>query len=211
MAPTPVAHGSLVELGIFKNGMSDAAISALGATPTAIQSDFSVWATAHVGDNTDITPIDGTFLASSSAPGAGYFGSNAFLVVFNSNTVGAATQVGVFEGRTTGTPYGGDPWVFPTSDVAPARDFLIDNLSASNVLIGGYGVGTYSNDNIWFGSDVNALKLAVVPVPEPTTYAFVGMALLGACGLRRHRRHKDAPRYGAGWMMTKPVSLVPGK
>jgi hypothetical protein len=174
---TGVPQGSLVELGIFKNGLSDAAIAALGVNPTAIQNAFSVWASDTIGDNTE---AEGAFGLTSDSPGIGFFSSSAFLVVFNNINPSLATQVGVIKG----------PWVFPASNGAAMSTFDVDDLSAANVLIGGYAAGAYSDTTLnggtgWFGDGANSVELAV---PEPSTYALVSMGLLGAWGLHRRRR-----------------------
>jgi hypothetical protein len=174
---TGVPQGSLVELGIFKNGLSDAAIAALGVNPTAIQNAFSVWASDTIGDNTE---AEGAFGLTSDSPGIGFFSSSAFLVVFNNINPSLATQVGVIKG----------PWVFPASNGAAMSTFDVDDLSAANVLIGGYAAGAYSDTTLnggtgWFGDGANSVELAV---PEPSTYAIVSMGLLGAWGLHRRRR-----------------------
>ena len=174
---TGVPQGSLVELGIFKNSLSDAAIAALGANPTAIQNAFSVWASDTIGDNTS---AEGAFGTTTDSPGTGFFNSPAFLVVFNNINPSLATQVSVCKG----------PWVFPASNGAPTATFTVDDLTADMVLIGGYAAGTYSDvgvngDTQWFGEGANSVELAV---PEPSTYALVSMSLLGLWGLRRRRR-----------------------
>ena len=174
---TGVPQGSLVELGIFKNGLSDGAIAALGVNPTAIQNAFSVWASDTIGDS---TAAEGAFGLASDSPGMGFFGSSAFLVVFNNGNPTLATQVGVIKG----------PWVFPASNGAAMTTFNVDDLNAANVLIGGYAAGAYSDTALnggtgWFGDGANSVELAV---PEPSTYALVSMGLLGAWGLHRRRR-----------------------
>ena len=175
---TGVPQGSLVELGIFKNGLSDAAITALGVNPTTIQNAFSVWASDTIGDNIDAA---GAFGAASDSPGIGFFSSSAFLVVFNNSNPSLATQVGVIKG----------PWVFPASDGAALLTFTVDDVTAAMVLIGGYGSGTYSDTTLngaknWFGDGANSVELAVLP--EPATYALVSMGLLAALSLHGRRR-----------------------
>jgi hypothetical protein len=174
---TGVPQGSLVELGVFKNGLSDTAIAALGVNPTAIQNAFSVWASDTIGDNTD---AEGAFGMASDSPGTGFFSLSAFLVVFNNLNPSLATQVGVMKG----------PWVFPASNGAPMATFTVDDVTASMVLIGGYAPGAYSDSTLnggtgWFGDGANSVELAI---PEPSTYALVSMGLLGALGLHRRRR-----------------------
>src|ERR1017187_1454302 len=184
-----LAVGDIVELGIFKNNMSNAAISALflgvPGNGTAIQSAFNVWASGAIGDGGSGGTVLGAFAENSGPAGAGYFTSNAFLVVFNVTSVGGisgATQMGVFKGPSTGAT-SGDNWLFPATDGSTAN-FAVADITGANVLIGSYGSGTYDDSAAngatgWYGSGANALELAQV-VPEPSTYMLVGMGLLGA-------------------------------
>jgi hypothetical protein len=179
---TSVPTGDLIELGIFKDGISDATIESTLLTPQLAQSAFSTWGTGLMGDGS----ADGAFTESSGAPGAGYFLSNAFVIVFNASTAGAATQYAVIQGPTSASV--GDNWVFPATDSAGAPSYDFDALLGGNVLIGKYhGDNSYSDTAAadWFGSGVDSIELA--SVPEPSTYMLVGMGLLGAWGLRRRR------------------------
>jgi len=167
---TGVPQGDKVYLGIFKNNLSDAAITALGNNNpnavTDIMAQFNVWNSGAIGDNTGVV---GAFGESSGALGQNFFTSNAFLVVINSTNPATATQIGVYKGPTVNVT-GGDPWTFPASDGSPPPSFSIDSLTATNVLVGGYSAGTYDDcnangDTCWFGSNVDALTLAAAPLP----------------------------------------------
>jgi hypothetical protein len=185
-----VPDGDIVELGIFKNGISDANISLL-ASPAAIQAAFNVWGTGFMGDNTGSPTPVGAFGETTTSPGAGLFTSNAYMIVFNVTSVGGisgASQWGVFKGPNTGA----NPWLFPASDGASPPTFNADDMTAASVLIGSYGAGTYSDSTLnggtgWYGDGANALELHSSVVPEPSTYVLVGMGLLGALRLRRRR------------------------
>ena len=167
---TGVPLGDKVYLGIFKNNLSDAAITALGNNNpnavTDIMAQFNVWNSGAIGDGTGVV---GAFTESSGALGQNFFTSNAFLVVINSTNPATATQIGVYKGPTVNVT-GGDPWTFPASDGSPPPSFSIDSLTATNVLVGGYSAGTYDDcnangDTCWFGSNVDALTLAAAPLP----------------------------------------------
>jgi hypothetical protein len=175
---TGLSIGSLVAVGNF-GSMTDLDIAALGPNPSSVWANFQPWATGAIGDGTF---AEGSFTISSIAPGSGYFSEQIYLVAFNSSSAGTATQVGVFKGPSS-SPSFGDSWTFPPDDLS-AKSIVTDALNASHVIIGSYGVETYNNVD-WWGENVNALALAAIP--EPSTYALVGAAVLGLLAVRRRK------------------------
>ena len=170
---TGVPQGDKVYLGIFKNNMSDAAITALWTSnPNAItdvMAQFNVWNSDAIGDGVGPGVVGAFDGGNDSGPGQNFYTSNVFLIVINSTDPSTATQIGVYKGPTVSLPCG-DPWIFPATDGPPVPAYCIDALTASNVLIGGYSVGTYSDceangGTCWFGTNADALTLAEVPVP----------------------------------------------
>ncbi|HVM61206.1 MAG TPA: PEP-CTERM sorting domain-containing protein [Verrucomicrobiae bacterium] len=173
---TPAPTGTLLELGYFT--VSDATISAL--TPatglTTAEADFSVWATGAVGDG---GAADGEFTDALGAPGAGYFSKQAYALVIDGSYWAAIKGTSVAGAN-------GDAWIFPASDGANPPTFEFGDLTAANVLVGGYNsAGTFNgSDQIIVGG--NAVEL--LGVPEPSSIALVVMGLLGGIGLIRRRR-----------------------
>lgn len=181
---TGVPIGGLLLLGNFPT-LSDAEVIALGANPVALTNNFAIWASSTIGTGTSTDPDGvGSFQATSISPGTGFFSEQAYLIVFNTGNPLTATQVGVFKGPTTGNS-NGDPWIFPASDEAVPPVFTVDDFtSATGVLIGSFGIGTFNSP--WSGNNgINALALEVIP--EPSTWLLVGSGLVGLALLRRRK------------------------
>ena len=169
---TGVPQGDKVYLGIFKNNMSDAAITALWTSNpngiTDVMAQFNVWNSDFIGDGVDPGVVGAFDGGNDSGPGQNFYTSNVFLVVINSTNPATATQIGVYKGPTV-SPECGEPWIFPATDIPPVPAYCMDALTASNVLIGGYIAGGWSeaaNGNQgWFTNGANELILSAVPVP----------------------------------------------
>ena len=163
---TGVPIGDLIEIGIVSNPGAAAAAT----TPAQLQALITVFASSTVGTGTGIA---GSFTVGSTAPGAGFFGGQVYLVAYNAATVAAATQGGMFTDAT---------WLFPVSDGA----------APGNMDLGDVGVsaprGTLSSGTVTSPADIagtDAASLAVFPVPEPSTWVLVGSSLLGLLAFRR--------------------------
>lgn len=204
---TDLSQGSLIRLGYFYNSgsglqLTDAQILALAGNPTQLNTFFKEAASTSIGANVG---ADGHFSRSSEVDTTtlSLAGKQMYLWVFNSSTLNAATQQGVFYWSITNTTTNPDAapfapgllWSFPTDEpVAGSTTVDITDLTTGNGLalasgaripIGGFGTGT---SNL---SGAPNFNLAVI-VPEPST-AFLG--LLGvATLLGRRRRASTAPR-----------------
>ena len=176
---TGVPEGDAVYLGIFKNNLSNAAITALWTgnanAATDILNNFNIFLQDVMGDNG--VGVGGFGANNTISPGLNFFTSNMFLIVVNNATgPGGVSQIGVWNGNMA----------FPASDGAAAGSIDADNLLLANTLVGNYISGGWQGPTDWFSTGANELVLANI-VPEPSTYMLVAMGLLGAWGLRRRR------------------------
>ena len=161
---TGLPQGDLVAIGTFGT-LSDAAISAL-ATPSAVWSAFSSYATGAIGDGENSTAV-GVLWEDSEADGTGFYGKTVYVVAFNASSAASASGMWVGKG----------PWSFSAND--SAYDF--GELTAANVLIGSYANGAFYNP---YQDDTYD---ALVLVPEPSTFLLVGVGLVGVLGMMRRR------------------------
>ena len=175
-----VPVGDQVYLGIFKNNLSNAAITALWTgnanAATDILNAFTIWNQDVMGNGG--VGVGGFGAVNNINPGNNMFNSNAFLIVVNNATgPGGVSQIGVWN----------TAMLFPSTDTASPGSFDTDSLIAGDTLVGNYIASGWQNGNYdWFSQGANELVLANI-VPEPSTYMLVAMGLLGAWGLRRRR------------------------
>jgi len=175
-----LAQGDLVELGITSHTAAQIDSAFTGGGASAVQALFTIWATDTIGDGTG---ADSSIAATIVSPGAGFFGAQAYMLVFNQSSVGG--NVGVF----AGTPFNGqtsanaDSWLYPLSDSAGAKQFDTGDVNANGVVLGSIGA-INDGSSVFNGSP--ALLLATVP--EPSSIALVVLGLLGGFGLIRRRR-----------------------
>jgi len=161
---TGVPSGDLIEIGT----VASPATAAAATSPAQLQATMSVFAASTVGTGTG---VDGSFTVGSSAPGAGKFTAQIYLICFNAATPGTATQMGMFTNPS---------WVFPASDVAAPGNMDLGD-SGTTAVKGNLSSGTVASPAAIAGGDAAAL----VVVPEPSSILLVVTGLLGLVGLRR--------------------------
>ena len=180
---TPLANGSgdLVMLGAFLDPTTHVALSGaqiVAASFSTLQADWVQFGGTVIGagnPNGAGSGSDGywTGVSTASASTLLLSGDKVYYWVLNAPTFNGATQQGIFTS-------GSSAWVFPNDTVTP-QSFTTDisdvphTLGANGgILIGNFGTGT-SRD----GSSP-LFNLAAIGVPEPSTLALIGFALVGA-------------------------------
>jgi hypothetical protein len=110
---------------------------------------------------------------NTGATKADFFGGKQLYVwAFNANTIGAATEMGIFEATTATVP-----WIFPTN-AGGLGDTLLLSTSASGATIAAVGgVGSIS------GSQLRTEAFGVIP--EPSRIMLLAFGMIGLIGRRR--------------------------
>jgi len=166
--------GCLLEIGTFTNTPSLANL---------VNGSFAVFGSTLTGTGGNAGVIN-SGNSSSGTAGAVFTHAQIYLVAFNAATAGAATQWGIFDVTDTINTN----WKFP-GDADVVASTAIDAQDMAN---GGTGTAAPGSQVVFGGRGTDNSGpfslLETAPVPEPSSYALVGMGLLGAIGLIRRRK-----------------------
>lgn len=181
--PMPQFTG-LLQIGYFSS-LSEATIQsdfAAGNT-SAIISDFTAFA-SHPGNGTsggaNVGSGHWTYSDTNGTPS--FVGKTIYLMAFDTgagSTVPLVNQMGIFTGIHSTNPVFSSAWVFPSDNPTPGSTSidLADADSLAGVIVGSTNSPTFST-----------YKLATIPVPEPSTLAFVAMAAFATTAVRKRKR-----------------------
>jgi hypothetical protein len=174
--------GDLILVGFATSPGSG--LSTLSGTANLAAIGFTQFGLGHIGDG--ILPA-GFGGVSSSGPDTSFSHLQIFIVAFDATTAAGATQMGVWSVDFASNPN----WKFPaTADVPNSTSIDLDDILA---IPGGSLSALANGAHIWYGTgpgaaDNGGLRLAIINVPEPSTYVLVATGLLGMIGLIRRRR-----------------------
>jgi hypothetical protein len=170
---TYVPTGCLLEIGKFT--------SAPVAGSPSLQ-NFVPFATGSMGQGLG---VDGAWAIGSTADSTGFVNQQIYLVAFNAPTAGAATELGIFcvdDAVNSG-------WKFQSSAAPPTTIELQDLVQNAGTPANSLSPGA----QVIFGSGpfydaAEGVSYLTLGVPEPSTFALVGVSCLSAVGLMRRRR-----------------------
>ena len=176
--------GNLVRLGYFT--ISDLAVQAL-AVPTSaniatLNASWHVIADTTIGTGTGGAAAFFT-LASSPVFSGADLGHQIYIWALNGATTGSATQQAIFYEPAASNI----AWTFP-GDNLPTTTKNIDMGQAKPALGGNFLAGSYQTSNASVaaaagGGAYGSINLAAVP--EPSTFALLGVAAMATAGSRR--------------------------
>jgi hypothetical protein len=193
----PLVVGSLVEIGSFN--ISNSAIQTLAAVPggeAALLSHFTQYGSSgFIGDGSydnNSNPLAGFFYdttinASTNALSIQH--TPIYLIAFNAGTSTAATSQLILTSLSTNLIPTQNSWVFPADADIPNTQVFETDSASSLVVVGSSVVKADSALAVaaQYGTGTTFAGAAIIPVPEPATWASLvgGLALVGAFVARR--------------------------
>lgn len=162
--------GAVLELGYYSTATTTNNFSGTWIPLTGPNSANTAFSNTSIGDQgggpDGQFSISTTFTAGSPTTGNNLPGSTSIPLVirfYNATTIGASTAYGAVSN---------DSWLWVLPSVTPGSTLTLslNPSNGGNEWLGG-GAGFYTN----------------IPVPEPTSFVFVGLATLGMTVIRRRR------------------------
>ncbi len=195
---TDLPVGSLVLFGAFS--ISDSQITANSGSLSFLNSNFIQIGSAVIGQG---NPAEGAgpsdpvnaglfygdaFNVNTTASGLNVSGLKLYYWVFNSSSVGSATQHGIFSSTLSS-------WTIPSGD-GGGLDLAVINTDIADLTVGQEGnelAGTAKILIGGFGSGINQAgggrDFTLAAIPEPSAaVALAGAAILGFAATRRRLR-----------------------
>lgn len=181
---TPLPNGSndLILLGHFN--LTNAQITANATNEAFLMANFVQFASTTIGNgnpNGAGSASDGYWLTTSinSSNALAVNNTEMYYWVFNSPTAVAASQYGIFTNAALAS------WKFPDDTAIPpttTTDLADVPQNSQGILVGSFGLG--------LSKDGTSPLFNLAVIPEPSTYAFAGIAVaaLAARHLRKSRR-----------------------
>ena len=172
-----VTDRALIKIGYFTITDTQIATAFSLGNLSTIQSAFVEFGTSRVGNGFN---TNGVWDAQSVNNDIAFVGQRIHYWTFDTSTIGAATQWGIFTNTASAA------WVFPSDSPLPgSTNTDISNVptNATGIIVGSFGGGPDAN----FSNPIYRMSTLVTPVPEPSTFAACVVLAMAAMGVRRRR------------------------
>lgn len=183
-------QGDLVEIGTFL--ISDSQIQANIGNISYLTNHFVPFASGFIGDNTGTNGIlsESSTANSTNINGQNIVGFQLYYWVFNSSTIAASTQQGIFYMNLANNAN----WAIPVQSPVPGSATTdISDLTTNS----GTNLATGAT-LVWGQFDTNAITSALggpmfitQAVPEPSSWVLLGIGLAAGLSLSLRRRRTN--------------------